>query len=374
MSRILSGWLASLARLQRGCGKGPTWSIRTPRLVANKSVHRVVIDLAGRSVWFESVDVPLRPAPEAVACLALIPALHFSARVLADSVLDPFWLANAHQLVHYFAKWWDYPDTFPIVARQGLREGLHAPANGTGLCFTGGVDSFHSLLRGAQHIDRLIFVHGFDITLRDETRMTAFRRVLERVGAAAQSRPIVVRTNLREHPVFGRVSWERTHGAALAAVGHLLSGSLGRLVIASSFSTELAHPWGSHFQTDPLWSSQCLQIIHDAPTLARLDKVPQIAAEPLLWNNLRVCWKNHAPAGNCSRCEKCLRTMCMLTMAGQLQKYSVFETVTPLARLLDKLPALPARLVPRWEILGVKLAEPELRAAIARLVARSCRS
>ena len=302
--------------------------------------------------------------------MALLPALHLGVPVEADLRCDPFWLDNIGQLAPIFAFWWGYRDQFPFadwVAGDGV---LSPPAGRTGLCFTGGVDSFHSLLRGQHAVNYLVFVHGFDMPLADTVRMGEFADVLRRVAAATGATPLVVRTNLREHPIFGAVSWDRTHSAALAAVGHLLSGVMDRLVIASSFSYQFTHPWGSHWQTDPLWSGRSLRIVHDAPHLARMDKVPEIAAEPLLWDNLRVCWENRAPAGNCSRCEKCLRTMVLLAASEKLHHYRVFDTATPLPRLLDRLPAISARLVPRWETLARKHPDPDVRAAIDRLAAQ----
>ena len=45
--------------------------------------------------------------------------------------------------------------------------------SGTGLCFTGGVDSFHSLLAEGLDITHAVFVHGYDIPFGDTSRMVA---------------------------------------------------------------------------------------------------------------------------------------------------------------------------------------------------------
>lgn len=88
------------------------------------------------------------------------------------------------------------------------------------------------------------------------------------------------------------------------------------LVIPSSYAYEDATPWGSHWDTDPLWSSpDKIRIIHDDASVNRRDKIIQLAAEPLVQRHLRVCWRNLAPTGNCSRCEKCLRTMTTLEVS-----------------------------------------------------------
>ena len=45
--------------------------------------------------------------------------------------------------------------------------------------------------------------------------------------------------------------------------GHLLSDAIGTLVIPSSYTYSDSPPWGSHFDTDPLYSSSRLAIVHD---------------------------------------------------------------------------------------------------------------
>ena len=48
----------------------------------------------------------------------------------------------------------------------------------------------------------------------------------------------------------------------------------------------------------------------------RIDKTITIAGWPLAMTNLRVCWENRRGALNCGDCEKCLRTLVGLRLAG----------------------------------------------------------
>ena len=64
----------------------------------------------------------------------------------------------------------------------------------------------------------------------------------------------MVRSDLRSHPGFASVSWEDTHGAALAAVGHALHRTIGTLVIPPSYAASRLVPWGSRPDLDPRWS------------------------------------------------------------------------------------------------------------------------
>src|SRR5262249_25540970 len=204
-----------------------------------------------------------------------------------------------------FNQWWGYPEIIP----EPFHNPRQAPrATQTALCFSGGVDSFHTLLRSGYAIQYLVFVLGFDVELGDLRRFEAFEPSLRAAAAETGARPVVIRTNLREHSAFAPVSWERAHGGALAAIGHLLDGIVGQLLISSTDPFSLRIPWGSHWMTDAFWSSEKLQVLHVGAHIDRNQKLRAITDEPLARNHLRVCWENRTPVGNCSRCEKCVRT------------------------------------------------------------------
>jgi hypothetical protein len=292
---------------------------------------RVQAEVDGRVVWFASADARLLPRPEAFAGAFAIPAMAAGKSVRIAAPLDPAWRDNVGRAMQVFRGWWRHPEVAPPAGDGG------APGAGPDAeryrvaCFTGGADSFHTLLHGAHAVDRLLFVHGFDIPLADTRRAGAFEPTLRRVAAARGKRAILVRTNLREHPLFAAESWERTHGAALAAAGHVLAGA-AQLVIPSTYTHDHEQPWGSHPTTDPLWSSATLSVVHDDASLNRRQKLRALAGEPLVWDALRVCWENRAPTGNCSACEKCVRTMLVLHLAGALPRFTTFDRRVPLAR------------------------------------------
>jgi len=349
---------------------GGCWECSPLLRTGKGGVQRVSASVEGREIWFEAEGAELLPLPEVLATLLLIPALHFGARVRIDAALDEAWLTNTTRLLPILARWWDYPQVHPIdCAGRAAPSGPRSAR--TGLCFTGGADSFHSLLRGPSQPDCLVYVHGFDVSLRDRRRSDAIEGSLREVARVCGKELLLVRSNLRQHPIYAAINWERTHGAALVAVGQLLCAAIGRIVVPSSWSYQDDIPWGSTWETDPLWSTSRLDVVHDDATWRRRDKVPQIAAEPLVQQHLRVCWENRAPVGNCSRCEKCLRTMVMLAACGQLGSYRVFDTATPLARLVDGISSLSEHIRPCWRYFLDCDLEPPVKAAIARLLARS---
>jgi len=355
-------------------GDSETEALRVCDISAEREgqVHRVSADVAGETLWFESPDVELVPSPEAFGCALLMAALHDGRPLAIEGSVSTRWLSNADRLLEIIHGWWGYPRLSPRVASRADDD--QPKVHKTALCFSGGVDSFYSLLHSGERIDSLLAVHGYDIELGDETRALKFDSSLRAVAAAHAVRPVLVRTNLREHSAFARASWEHTHGGALAAVGHLLGGSAGRLLVSSSYPYGNHVPWGSHWQTDPLWSSDRLEMIHVGAEHQRSQKLKAIASEPLVRRHLRVCWENLSPEGNCSRCEKCLRTRLVLADLGELENFSVFEGLGTLAGHLDSLPAIPGRGRVFARMLERGRLPPEVKTALRNLTKRTRRS
>lgn len=329
---------------------------------------RVSADVDGDSVWFESSDTPLAASPEAFASAFLLPSLAHRRRLSSAAPLDAVWLANAPRLVEIFHRWWRYPRLVPLAAPAPAAVG--GPGRERASFFSGGVDSFHTLRFLGQRIDRLVFVVGFDIPRTDTARAEASLAGVRAVAAAAGAAVTVVRTNLREHPLVRSTSWERANGGALAAIGHLLSGRIEEIVVPSSIAVAWGMQWGSHWETDPLFSSSRLTVREFGEERVRLEKVREIANDPLAQEHLRVCWENRTATGNCSRCGKCVITRLMLASAGALDRFPVFAGTATLAADVDALPH-DSHHVSMKDLLTRGDLPPELHRATAALQRRS---
>ena len=241
--------------------------------------------------------------------------------------------------------------------------------------FRGGVDSFYTLLASGRRVDDLVFVHGFDVPLTDAARAADVEENVREIAGVLGARPIVIRTNLRTHAPFRAASWDRTHGGALAAVGHLLADESATMLISASFFHGGWHPWGSAWQLDPLWSGNGLTIEHVGAELNRADKLRVLRDEPLVRRHLRVCWANRPGLLNCSRCEKCIRNQVILAALGVLEHFRTFESPDTLAARIADVPRIRDRLVfDRYEF-ALELGLPPAQAAAVRaLLARSKRA
>jgi len=350
------------------------WSISQPELTVKDGLYRVEAEVEGKTVWFESAS-PLEPAAEAFTAAFFLPALHFNKKLHVAASLDSQWLDRTRQLLPVLHEWWGYPLQTPVETMSDLRSSQASAAsvtNGrTGLCFTCGADSFYSLSHHQPAPTDLIFAHGYDIPVDDTKRAQKLQTSLQQV---AQERGVglhIVRTNLRTHPLFKKVNWGRTHGAALSALGQLLRGKISRLVIASSYPRHRGRPWGSSWLLDQHWSSSMIEIEHDDASVSRWEKLVKISNDPLPQQHLQVCWSLKSETGNCGVCEKCLRTMVVLEIADSLPQFTTFPQETALPDLMDRLKTLPEHLWGTWIELRDVSPSAETRAAIDRLMERS---
>lgn len=331
----------------------------------------VQADVDGEMLWFKSQDVTLSPSPEVFGSALLIPAAHRSESLEIDGVLDPVWTSNVGVLNRKVSDWWGIPDV-KINSSPEPAGSSHDPQGAKhAQCFSGGVDSFHSLLTSGLKVDALIYVIGFDIALDDSVRINDYLPRLRGIGEEVGSQVIVIRTNLRRHPSFRQTNWERTHGGALAAIGHLLEGEFKSFLIPSGHTTDR---WGSHWEIDRFWSSSAVNIVHGDASFQRVEKLRAIGCNTLVLRNLRVCWENRAPLGNCSNCEKCCRTMISLYSADLLQSCETFDNIFPLEQRVDRLEKVPAHLLETYRALYRDLeggSKAAVREAVARLIDRS---
>jgi len=337
---------------------------------------RVTALVGGSEVWFESDDVPLRPSVEAFLSAFLIPSVARGLRLEAADAVDQVFAASLPGILDIAHRWWGYDIVPPRLETAAADPNPRRTAAGrTALCFGGGVDSFYTLLASGRRVDDLVFVHGFDMPLTDVARAAAVEENVREIAGVMGARAIVVRTNLRTDAGFRAVSWERTHGGALAAIGHLLSDHAATLLISASFYHGGWHPWGSAWQLDPLWSGSGLTVEHIGAELSRADKLRVLRDEPLVRRYLRVCWANRPDALNCSRCEKCIRNQVILAGLGVLEHFRTFEPPATLAERIGGVPRIRDPLVfERYEVALAMGLPADAAAAVRALLARSKRA
>jgi hypothetical protein len=324
----------------------------------------LVVD--GHPVTFTSEDVDLVPTPEAsAAAFLLVAALLDRPLVLAEPV-DRAFARNVAMLGRTVESWWDCTPE-PLPTRRPDRGALRRSPRRAQF-FSCGVDSFHTLLTARRPVDDVVFVHGFDVATADRERSEALERRIRAVAGSLGVTPLVVRSDIRDHPTFRSLNWEKTHGGAMAAVAHMLSHRCGTVLVPASPSYVADRPWGSHWRIDRRWSSPALRVVPIGMHRLRGDKVGDVAGHPLVDEHLQVCWEREGEPGNCCSCRKCILTMVMLEHHGALTGSRTLAPPRPLPEMLDDLP---------WTLLFHQSLEPmavgsgELALAVRRYVGRA---
>jgi hypothetical protein len=289
----------------------------------------VVSAEAEHKLWYRLPSGSVSETADAFLAISLLPAMKMGLPLHIEGAVSPKLMNHLFTVQEIFHGWYPGLKMTAVDADSTTRGAM--PGGEVGAFFTGGVDSFYTLLKHQDEIAGVIYVHGFDIWLKDEPLR---RRVAAELKAIAceMGKPLVeVETNVREY-TDRYLDWgTHAHGAALASVAHLLAPRFRKIYIPSSHRYGDGSAWGSHPLLDPLWSTESVEIVNDGWEATRTDKIKQIAGSRIALGKLRVCYENLNGAHdgvrdfyNCGMCEKCLRTMINLHLAGVLERCATF--------------------------------------------------
>ena len=164
--------------------------------------------------------------------VAMLPyALSTGENVECNLPVDARLLENLEGLL---ATWIDWYPQFRRPRLVASRQPFGSDGGGesrTAVFFSGGIDSWFSVLRHAPElepaaigmVDDLLTVHGFDIPLDQPQEFATLEATLAEGARAIAREFVVVRTNLRRRDTLWARAWGwLTHGAGLASVALVL--------------------------------------------------------------------------------------------------------------------------------------------------------
>lgn len=253
-----------------------------------------------------------------------------------------------------------------IVADE-LKEAHVEPAPlGVGCTFSGGVDSFYTLLNhlsenesnSSYRISHCVMINGFEWLDADLDNTGAFLNIhqayepiMEKYGLQL----IVVRTNFR---LFISMVILKQSFAAHVTVPALILGRLfSCFLVAGSYRFDEFYRDGSHPIIDHLISTETLETVHDAGEVTRIQKTEVISRWEVTYSTLRVCFsiteigEYTGSIENCCRCEKCIRTIAMLDLVGKLHRYKTFPKPLRHRDILMCWYAAKGRRIFAWQII-----------------------
>ncbi len=241
------------------------------------------------------------------------------------------------------------PTQFRTVEVRADRLASRPPggsAGAVGTAFSGGLDSFHTLWThlpdneplAPYRITHALMINGFDpdTDLEGSGGFARLQSFYESALRALGVDLVVVRTNLLQF--VGLLLLKQSFAAFVTAPALLLGRLFSRYYVPSSYRFTHLHrfPDGSHPMFDHLLATESLETIHDGGHLSRVEKTVALSRWPVTFDHLRVCVNatglqpGRDAVANCCACEKCVRTMTTLEVAGALGDYRCFAR--PLTR------------------------------------------
>lgn len=277
-------------------------------------------------------------SPEAEIALRLLPNMQNAEELeLKDKSIDSLFFNSLIDIQHIYNSWNSKYNIIKITGdtqKQTLKAKESTFANKRiASYFSGGVDSFYTLLKHQPEITDIVFVHGLDIPLENTELRQATITALTAIAQKFNVNLVEVETNLREQLSVYAEWGTILHGISLASVGLLLQKEFSIIYIPASHDYSNLFPWGTHPILDHLWSTEHTRFIHDGAEATRLQKVELISKYGTALQHLRVCWRNIGGKYNCCKCEKCLRTMISLYGCGKLEACPTFPEPLSISRV-----------------------------------------
>ncbi|MGD1148087.1 MAG: hypothetical protein ABR961_09070 [Thermoanaerobaculaceae bacterium] len=213
-------------------------------------------------------------------------------------------------------------------------------SGGVGVAFSGGVDSFHAVWTHLAEnepyppfrVSHCLMINGFDedSDLGDTGSFRRIQEVYEPMMAAHGLELVVARTNLLQF--LGPIVRAQSFASFLTAPALVLGRLFSRYYVSSGckFTTLGMYPDGSSLMFDHLLATESMEVSHEDAHLTRFEKTVALSRWPATYDRLRVCFRatgvqeGRNAIANCCACEKCLRTMITLELAGALERYGSF--------------------------------------------------
>ena len=297
------------------------------------TVHSDDHRLENFPVWFRypaHYHDKISTAANAFVAAMILPAMCLGRTLRVEGAVSRKMREGAQKFMEIMTKWW--PAYKPVEIESAGYSESNQSGQRVGMFFSGGVDSFYTLLKNenselplSDKISHLIFVHGFDIRLDDSNLFDMALAGVQATAREYKKEVVPVATNLRQFS-DDIIDWRTYHGTAMISVALGIDTLLRRIYIAADHTYENLFPRGSHPLTDPLWATESMDIVHDGCEAGRVEKILwQVGKSQVALDNIRVCWENRLGRYNCGICEKCVRTMLNLEAAGVLERCLAFR-------------------------------------------------
>ncbi|MBI5352639.1 MAG: hypothetical protein HZB50_08400 [Chloroflexi bacterium] len=211
-----------------------------------------------------------------------------------------------------------------------------AKSKGVAATFSGGVDSFFTIKshlpenqsNPEYQITHALFIQNFDILNQNHDRYRALFSRYQKAMGELGIELVPIETNL-VNTIIPRLEYRYFYGPVLAGCGMILDRLFKRFYISSSrdYYQMAIRASSSNPLSDRLLSTDSLDIVHFGANVRRVEKIEALADWKPAQEHLRVCGNTELGGHeiNCSRCEKCIRTMIPLYAIGKMELFKTFS-------------------------------------------------
>jgi hypothetical protein len=298
---------------------------------------RVVVDIEdAAALWFSvppEAEELLSARADHAATALLLPAMRYGRDLHVGGVVTDSLLHRLNHDVQALVR--DiHPGYRRIVVSADETAPAGPPPSGVATGFSGGVDSFATLMEyaygaGVPECLRVTHLLNNNVGAHGDGGRELWRRRFARLEPVAKELglPFIrVDSNIEEH--YPRMGFMQTVVFRNAAVVHLLGGGVGRSYQASEGAfrnIRIPPPHGdiglAGAMIFPLLSTAALTMESTSSGSSRIERTLSLVG----WapaRHLDVCIATEPDrAGNCSSCWKCMRTMLTLEIAASLDDF-----------------------------------------------------
>src|SRR3990172_7036066 len=137
------------------------WHVASSTITVNGKTHQLI---------YKASEGPLAKGSEPFLAAALFPVMKMGQPLQVSGTVSPKLLAATQTIQDMFNKWFPEFQKIPVQAHPGLADEMSRTSD-VGVFFSGGVDSFYTLLKHQDEITKIILIQGImleDASLRSK--------------------------------------------------------------------------------------------------------------------------------------------------------------------------------------------------------------
>lgn len=272
-------------------------------------------------------------------------------RLIVDGHLDDVFVNNLYKLRDFYNdklnKTYDFALEFDTNDKP---ESYEDNGNRNTLCcFSGGVDSFCTLMCEQSNIDTLFYGINYDVYSNQNDLLNTQLNTIHDVARKYDKHVLVCTTNLKSliNPMYNYANkltiphckWLLLHSPCKVCNFYNLTNTYNKMLISGWNTYESVHEYDnikvcldSNKLSDELFSSRFSKICHYG-NYSRMEKTRTCINidKTTFFKYVRVCWQNlvkNTQTYNCSKCPKCVITMLFIGLISKeyINDLKTFDT------------------------------------------------